>query len=140
MKASAEVDATIAELTKHGAEFCRTEQGRKHARVFFKWQGKMQFIICSVSGSDRRGPANARQTVRNFLGIVRPKKVGARRIVKERLRVDVAEAPKITLRADPFEKMRASYVSRMTADQLWSQWFGHHLRAVGHEPVTGAMR
>lgn len=140
MKHSAEVQAVIAELEKHNAEVLKVTMGGIHPRVYYSYQGKTRFIVTAGSGSDRRGPANARQSVRNALGIVREKKIGERRKAKN---IIVKSAPlpeRITLGKDPFVELRARRLAQITPDDAWAAWFGRILQDNGHEPVNEQIR
>jgi hypothetical protein len=99
MKLSAEAEATIAELKRFGATDIWPESGGKHMKVHYSWHGAQKYLTCAMTGSDFRGPENARTEVRHALGVVgqkpqHDKRNGAAKVAKP-------EIP-ITVKPDPF--------------------------------------
>lgn len=141
MKQSDEVDATINELAKWGAEYLRTEVGGKHFKVIFRHAGKEQFMVCSGTGSDARGPDNARQAVRRQLGIKRPKVVGERRQRREYANAQSAAIPaSFTVKRDPWGTLRrlpaGQVITAAQLDRAWLAFFGSALLDAGHFPQS----
>lgn len=142
------VDAVIDELQKHGATVLRTVMGGVHPRVYFRSaNGKEGFIVTAGSGSDRRGPLNARQDVRRVLGVQREKIVAvpkAKPVRRPQAQSAKLVAPKITAKADPWRGLLAapSIAPLLPGmlDRAWARLFGECLRAVGHEPVNPQIR
>lgn len=137
MKQGPEVEAVIDELAKHGAAVVEIMTAGKHGRVVFSHHGIQRFITVSLTGSDRRGPMNARQSVRHMLGVKRGKKVGARRKRRETIRVDEPLPPeRITPGRDPFAELRMALALKLPVGKAWDLYFGTLLRERGHSPVS----
>ena len=138
MKQSADMKGAIDELRKRGAENIEVKQGGKHPRVYFEFNGRRRFVVVSSTPGDVRAELNIREHVRRALGVVRSKKVGARRVRKNRAEDRQAAPPKMTVRVNPFIPLIAR--NPALVDRAWAQWFGRHLRDAGHLPVNEAMR
>lgn len=138
MKQSADMLAAIDELTKRGAQNIEVKQGGKHPRVYFENNGKRRFVVVSSTPGDARAALNIREHVRRALGVVRSKKVGARRVRKNRSDERVVECPRITPSRNPFIPLIAR--NPALVDRAWAQYFGGLLRQFGHTPANKAMR
>lgn len=137
MKQGPEVEAVVDELGKHGAAVVEIVTAGKHGRVVFSRRGVQRFITVSLTGSDRRGPMNARQSVRHMLGVKRGKKVGARRQRREINRPDMPPPPEsITPGRDPFAELRTVMALKLPVGRAWDLYFGTLLRERGHQPVS----
>lgn len=123
MKISPEAEAAVSEARKYGATDIEIELGGKHLRVYFTFNGKRQFVTCSSTGGDRRGPANVRQSVRRALGIDRTPQKGQRRAKRRVAPGKRPEVPTITPGKDYLTPFRMEYLKTLTQDQLWATWF-----------------
>lgn len=147
MRFSPELLATVDELTKHGADVVEITRGGKHYKVHFARDGLEKFVTCSSTGSDWRGPMNARQQVRETLGIKRWKVGGKRRPNKRKaMRRPVPAPDHFTPGPDPFAKIYGAPIVQaalaIAAERTWNAWFGQIMRENGHVPVNpmfGAM-
>lgn len=138
---SAEIEAAIDELTKYGAVIKEVSTGGKHGRVVYVYKGSERFIVTCLSGSDWRGPMNARADVRHMLGIERGKKVGKRRQRKDSCRRDVAAPPdRITPGKDAFAALRMAAALKLPWQRAWELYFGTLLRDAGHTPINPRLR
>lgn len=144
MKLSPERMAAMDELLKHGAVILSVTQGRKHWKVRYRHAGKDGLIVVAGSGSDRRGPMNARQSVRHALGVVGGKRVGKRRAHKRHVNRPAQLPTRLTPARDPFAPLYGTDLHRKAlaaaADRAWNGFMAAHMRAVGHEPVHPALR
>lgn len=67
MKLSDEARAMMDEARKHGCTDVCAEFRAKHIRVYFVIDGIKRFCHCAATGSDWRGPKNARRDVRRTI-------------------------------------------------------------------------
>lgn len=67
MKLSDEARAMIDEARKHGCTDVYAELRAKHFRVCFVVNGVKKLCHCAATGSDWRGPLNARRDVRRAI-------------------------------------------------------------------------
>lgn len=148
MKQSDELKAAIDELRKHGATGIerRAQNGAKHPRIEFVYQGKARFIIVSGSPSERNARHLIREHVRSVLGIVRSRKiVGNRRTRKNKRAPVLADPPtSLTPGRDCFVVLRSHVhfpaAQRIALDRAWASLFASRLRAAGHAPVNPMFR
>ena len=141
MKRSAQLEATIAELEKHGAEVLSISDGAKHGRVYFAYEGKEQYIVVGGNASDHRAPDNCRKHVRHRLGIKREKVTGSRRSRRNYADPAAPTGPDhFTLKADPWAALAGTRIAEaataIAADRAWARLFGLCLREVGHVPLN----
>jgi hypothetical protein len=105
---SAEVEGTINELERWGCRDHWVEAGGKHTKVYYIWKGVEQFLVCAQTGSDHRGPDNARTEVRHALGVVGQKthdKSRDRKPERQEAPPRRPEPPKMSERPEPFAKL-----------------------------------
>lgn len=145
MKRSAQLQATISELEKHGAEVLSITDGTKHGRVYFAYEGKEQYIVVGGNRSDHRAPDNCRKHVRHRLGIKREKVTGSRRARRNYAESTTATPPDhFTIKADPWASLRGTRIGEaaaaLAADRAWNRLFGLCLREVGHVPLNPVIR
>lgn len=145
MRANAEQEAAIDELQKYGAVITNVEMGGKHPRIYYKYQDEEKFLVVAGTGSDWRGPENARRNARLSMGIIRTKRVGERRPRKKFhkdifIKVPPTPAEPIQAKPNPYEEALKGTplfqeVLAHRADRAWEKWFNQYLRSNGHTPA-----
>jgi hypothetical protein len=100
--------ALIAEIETHGVVDYRVEQGRKHKRLVFAFNGREIAYVFSGTPSDRKATLCALRDLRRVMGVrrVARKKSPAAKARKKAPR-RAPECPVITMRDDPFAALAA---------------------------------
>jgi hypothetical protein len=145
MKRSPQLEATLSELEKHGAEVLAINDSAKHIRIDFTYEGRDRFIMAGNNAASWNAPNAARRDVRRQLGIKRAKVTGRRRARRSTANHAAPTPPEhFTLLADPWRSILGTSIAQQTAayaaDQAWARLFGLCLLNTGHVPVNPAAR
>jgi hypothetical protein len=145
MKRSPQLEATLSELVKHGAEVLAINDSAKHIRIDFTYQGRTRFIMAGNNSASWDAPNAARRAVRRQLDIRRDKITGKRRLRRALTNRPAPTAPEhITILPDPWRSIQGTAIAQRTAafaaDQAWARLMGLCLLNVGHVPESPTIR
>lgn len=130
-------------LEEHGAAGVRVEQGGKHPRVIFRFEGQERFYVTAGTPGDRScGLDNTRSDLRHMLGLVPAiKRVGRRRTRRHRAAPQVIRPETITITpgrdwtAPLQQHPLMPEVLHLRLDVAWRQLWRDCMASVGGESL-----